>query len=136
MKANLRNVQKYRYYSEEFKQQLVQEFESGRYSIGQLEKLYGIRHQLIYRWVYKYSQFNEKGYRIVEHQASSSKKINELQSRIQELEALVGRKQITIEYLEKMIDLAQGELGIDIKKNYNTLPYSGSKNTNRKGDSV
>jgi transposase len=45
---------------------------------------------------------------------------------------MVGQKQIKIEFLEKMIDLAKDELDIDIKKNYNTLQSTGSVKTFKK----
>lgn len=126
MKTNLRSVQKQRKYSEEFKKQLVVEFESGKYSVCQLERLHGIGNATIYNWIYKYSTFNKKGYRVVEHKDSSSKKVRELQAKIKELEAALGRKQIMIDYLETMMEVAREELDIDIKKNFATPRSKGS----------
>lgn len=127
MKANLKALRKQRTYSEEFKRQVVQDFESGQFSVLQLEKLHGISNVSIYNWIYKFSTFNEKGSRIVEMKESSTQKLKELQARIKELEAIVGRKQISIDYLEKMIDIAKDELDIDIKKNSNTPQSTGSE---------
>ena len=45
---------------------------------------------------------------------------------MRELEGMLGRKQIAIDYLEKLIELAEKELSIDIKKNLNTPPSNGS----------
>lgn len=126
MKANLRSVRKQRTYSEEFKKQLVSDFESGKFSVPQLEKLHGVNNVTIYKWIYKYSTFNNKGYRVVEHKSSSSKKVKELQQKIKELEAALGRKQIMIDYLETMMDVAKDELDIDIKKNFATPQSKGS----------
>lgn len=126
MKANLREIKKHRRYSTDFKKELVSLFESGKYSVLQLEKLYGIGNPLIYRWIYKYSTFNEKGIRIVEMKQSSSKKLKELEQKVKELERAVGQKQIKIDYLEKMIDIAEDDFDIDIKKKYNTSRSSGS----------
>ena len=127
MKANLKTLKKHRIYSEEFKRQIVQDFESGQFSVPQLEKLHGIGNPTIYNWIYKFSTFNEKGSRIVEMKDSSTQKLKQLQTRIKELEAIVGRKQISIDYLEKMIDIAKDEFGIDIKKNSSTPQSTGSK---------
>lgn len=66
MKANIKTIRKLRSYSEEFKRSLVREFESGKFSVRQLEKLHGVTNGSIYRWIYKYSNFNEKGFRVVE----------------------------------------------------------------------
>ncbi len=129
MKANLRSIRKKRKYSEEFKKQLVTEFESGKYSVLELEKLHGISNRLIYNWIYKFSNFNQKGYRVVEHKSSSTKKVKDLESKIKELEAALGRKQIMVDYLETMMEVAKEELNIDIKKNFDT---SQSKSSSQK----
>jgi len=132
MKANVRELRKQRKYSEEFKRKIVADFESGRFSVLQLEKLHGVRGQIIYRWIYKFSTFNQQGTRIVEMKESSNKKMKELEARVKELERAVGRKQIKIDYLEKMMEIAKEELDIDIKKNFGTPQSTGSKKTNKK----
>ncbi len=132
MRSNLKQIRKHRKYSEEFKKSLVASFEKGEFSVVQLEKLYGIRNANIYNWVYKYSNFNEKGCRIVEMESSDQTKLKELTKKVKDLEQMVGQKQIAIEYLEKMIELAKTDLDIDIKKNY-SLPQSvGSSQIKKK----
>lgn len=120
MKANVRSIQKQRVYSEEFKRQIVADFESGKHSVLELEKLHGVTDASIYNWIYKFSNFNKKGFRVVEMKDSSSKKVKDLEKKIKELEAIVGRKQIMIDYLETMMEVAKEELDIDIKKNFST----------------
>ena len=132
MKANLKQIRKLRNYSLEFKKSIVASFEKGEFSIPQLEKLYGIGNANIYNWVYKFSTFNEKGCRIVEMKNSNQEKLKELSDKVKELEQIVGQKQIAIEYLEKMIELAKTELDIDIKKNYSFPPSTGLKPTKKK----
>ncbi len=129
MKSNLKHLKKKRVYSEEFKRAIVKDFESGRFSVTQLVRLHGICSVSIYNWIYKFSTFNEKGSRIIEMKNSSTQKMKELEAKIKDLEGIVGRKQITIDYLEKMIDIAKDELNIDIKKNSNTPQSVGSKIT-------
>ncbi len=132
MKANLKNVRKVRHYSEDFKREIVSVFESGKLSVLQLEKLYGISNSLIYNWIYKFSTFNEKGFRVVEMKESNIDKLKHLEQKIKELEQIVGQKQIKIDYLEKMIDIAKEDLNIDIKKNYNTPQWTGSEGIKKK----
>lgn len=132
MKANLKKIRKHRFYSDDFKKNLVKDFESGRFSVIELGQLHGIAPMVIYRWIYKFSIFNKKGFRVVEMKDSSHKKVKDLTERIKELERMVGQKQIKIDYLEKMIDIAKDELNIDIKKNYNTPPSSGSDHTKKR----
>ncbi|WP_178987625.1 transposase [Winogradskyella schleiferi] len=127
MKANIKLLKKKRIYSEEFKRQIVKDFESGQFSVPQLEKLHNISNTSIYSWIHKFSTFNEKGSRVVEMKNSSAQKMKEQQARIKELEAIVGRKQIKIDYLEKLIDIAEDDLSIDIKKNSNTPQSTGSE---------
>lgn len=128
MKKSLRIICKRRSYSTEFKKQLVLEFESGRHSVLELERLHGVSNQTIYNWIYKFSNFNKKGYRVVEHKSSSQQKVKQLESKIKELEAALGRKQIMVDYLETMMEVAKEELNIDIKKNYDTSPSRSSSN--------
>lgn len=49
-------------------------------------------------------------------------KLKDYEKRIAELERLLGRKQITIEFLEKVIDLANDHYKTDLKKNSATKP--------------
>lgn len=132
MKPNVRLLRKHRKYSDEFKRQIVADFETGDFSVPQLEKLHGVSNKSIYDWIYKFSTFNEKGYRVVEMKDSSSKKMQALEARNKELEAALGRKQIQLDYLEKMVELAKTELDIDIKKNYSTPQSTGSGKTKKK----
>ena len=132
MKANVKLISKQRKYSEEFKKSIVRDFESGKFSVPQLERLHNIGNPSIYKWIYKFSKSNEKGQRIVEMKDSSTQKLKALEQKIKELERTVGQKQIQIDYLEKMIDIAKDELNIDIKKNSNTSQSIGSEATKRK----
>lgn len=120
MKVNIKQIKKRRRYSEEFKRSIVKDFESGAFSVYQLEKLHGLGNPMIYNWIYKYSTFNKKGFRIVENSKSSEAKLKELAKKVKELEASLGRKQIQIDYLETMMEVAKDELNIDIKKNFDT----------------
>lgn len=132
MRTKLTRIKKNRRYSEEFKRRIVSEFESGKYSVPGLEKLYGICNASIYSWIYRYSSYNEKGYRIMEMKKSGTSKLREMERRIKDLEQMVGQKQIKIEYYEKMIELAKEELDIDLKKNFDTPQSGGSKSTKTK----
>lgn len=127
MKANVKTIAKRRRYSEEFKKSIVKDYESGRFSVLQLERLHGVSNVTIYKWIYKYSTFNQEGYRVVEKKSSSQSKVRDLEKKIKELEATLGRKQIQIDYLETMMEVAKDELNIDIKKNFATPHSKGSK---------
>ena len=121
-----------RLYSEDLKKRIVKLFESGQRTILELSKEYDIGRQTVYNWIYQYSLYNKKSIQIVEMKDSQQSKIKTLEQQVKTLEAAVGRKQIQIDYLEKMIDLAQEHYGIDLKKNSTTQPCGGSKPTDHK----
>ncbi|MFO8067026.1 MAG: transposase [Bacteroidales bacterium] len=132
MKANIQKLQKRRHFTEDFKKKIVDDYERGNFTVLELERLYKISNQSIYRWIYKYSHYNKKSIKVVEMSESSDQKVKELESKIKELERTVGSKQMQIDYLEKMIDIAKSDLGVDIKKNFNTPQSNGSGKTNTK----
>ncbi len=53
---------------------------------------------------------------------SDARKIAELKAQIKHLEQTVGQKQIKIDFLEKMIELTEEDLKIDIKKKGKASP--------------
>ena len=121
-----------RLFSEEFKKSCVQEYENGRFTVSELSKLYQVNPVQIYRWIYKFSTYNKRRIKVVEMADSSKKKLKELYNRIEELERIVGQKQLNIDFLEKMIELAKDNYGIDVKKNSSTPPSIGSGTTSKK----
>ncbi len=129
MEKKVQVVKSRRTFSEDFKRQIVKEFEEGFLSAPQLSRLYGVCDQQVYDWIYKFSIFNQRGNRIVEKKDSHTIRFKEMEARIAELERSVGQKQVRIDYLEKMISLADAQLGTDIKKNSDTPPSAGSGRT-------
>ena len=125
------NLKKRRIFSESFKKERVKEYESGKLTVLEISRLYEIAFQTIYKWIYNYSGYNKKGLRIVEHKDSHTQRVKQLQERIKKLERIVGQKQINIDYLEKMIEIAKEEMGVDIKKNFDPQQSNGSKKTDK-----
>lgn len=121
-----------RVFSEDFKKSRVQDYESGKFTVKELGRLFGIQNPVIYRWIYKYSAYNKKSVKVVEMNESSTKKLKDFELRIKELEQIVGQKQLKIDYLEKMIELAKERFDIDIKKNSDTLQSGGFSKTGTK----
>jgi transposase-like protein len=121
-----------RIFADEFKKTCVKEYESGLFTVKELSKLYQIHAVVIYRWIYKFSSYNKRKIKVVEMADSSKKKLKELHMRIQQLEQIVGQKQLNIDFLEKMIEIAKDHYGIDIKKNFDSPPSNGSEKTSTK----
>ena len=126
MGKKLKQVRHRRVFSENLKKQIVKEYEQGKYGIKELERIYQVGNSSIYNWIYKYSQYQKKRIFVVEMKSSQTEKIKNLEARIKELERAVGVKQMNIDFLEKMIEIAKEEYDIDIKKNSNTLQSNGS----------
>ena len=126
-----KRIRRKRKFSEDFKLKIVKEYESGEFSVVEMTKIYDISYQTIYNWIYKYSKYNKQSIQVVEMKDSQAHKMKQMEARIKELEQAVGQKQMNIDYLEKMIDLAKEHYDIDIKKNSNTLHYGGFKNTKK-----
>jgi len=119
---NGKRIKASRTFSVEFKKHLVKEYESGKFTVLELSKLHNVSYQSIYRWIYKYSAFNQSNTVIVEMKESSTRKLKAYEKRIKELEQMVGQKQIKIDYLEKIIDLSNDHYKTDLKKNSNMRP--------------
>lgn len=120
MRKTAKLLNKRRKYSEEFRRKIVAEFESGQISVLQLSKLHSIAFQTIYQWIHRYSEVNVKGTRIVEYEDSSTKKLKDLEAKIKRLEQLIGQQTVELSYLNKLIDLASEDLGVDLKKTIDT----------------
>jgi transposase len=121
-----------RYFSEEFKRKKVVELESHRTTVQEISREYRVTRASVYKWLDKYSHMRKKGQRLVlEHQSDTRKLLN-LQEEIKELERLIGQKQVKLDFLEKMIDLAEAEYGIDIKKKFSGKPSNGSGSTGKR----
>lgn len=131
MLKNGKRIRRRRVFSEDFKLKLIKSYESGEYSVPELEKMYDISNACIYNWIYQYSRYNKKNIKVVEMKDSQLNKIKELEARNKELERALGQKQMSLDYLEKMIELAKEHYNIDLKKNSNTPQSGGSKTTKK-----
>ena len=109
---------RYRRFSDAFKKKRFQEIEEGRATVGEISQAYEVSDTAVYKWLEKYSR-REKPERTIVESKSDTTKIISLEKRIAELERLLGQKQIEIEFKDKMIELAEKEYRIDIKKKLN-----------------
>jgi transposase len=120
-----------RVFSEALKKKVVKDIELGRASVLAASREYSVSLQAIYQWLNKYSRHLQTSKRIVVEMQSESYKSRELEKRIQELEAALGRKQLEVDFLNKMIELGSEQTGVDIKKKFSTPPSTGSGSTKK-----
>lgn len=113
----VRKINTRRKFSEGFKKARVKEFELGEFTVSQICRMFNLKNQVLYRWIYMYSNYNTKKCIVVEEKDSSSHRLKSYEKRIAELERMLGQKQIRIDFLEKMIDIAKEDYDIEIKKN-------------------
>lgn len=111
-----------RTFSVEFKRQKVREIESKVTSISEVARIYDVRINNVSRWIEKYSNHYMKGVRIIVESESDTRKLMEQAKRIAELERIVGQKQLLIDFQLKMMELAEKEYNIDIKKKFEKMP--------------
>lgn len=123
-----------RIFSEEFKRKKVKELVEKRISILELTREYSVSRTAVYKWLYKYSVNHSQKTKLVVQMESEQEKTNHYRQRNAELERIVGQKQLEIDFLTKMLELASTELGFDIKKNFSTKRSSGSDTINPNTD--
>lgn len=114
-----------RHFSLEFKKEKAKAIASGKLSVKDLCALYEISRTAVYKWLYLYTQV-EKGTKTVLQMDSEEQKTKELLTKIADLERVIGRKQLEIDYLSKLIEISGEELGLDLKKKAEQILLNGS----------
>ena len=120
-----------RFFSESFRKSKVREIERNLTSVRMVSREFEVSDTAVYKWLYKYSTLRHKQLRQIVEPMSDAHKIKELRKKIQELEQLVGQKQIQIEFKEKMIELAEEMYQVDIKKKLGSKLSDGSGSTGK-----
>jgi transposase len=109
------DVRRQRTFSESFKRRKVDEVLQKISTVTEISKEYEVSVQSIYKWIYLYSDMKKKTKVIVEPE-SDTRKIQELKQKVAELERALGQKQIQLDFMNKMVELAEEKYKIDIKK--------------------
>lgn len=111
-----------RSFSDSFKLQKVREIELGKTKIPDICKEYEVSRTSVYRWLNKFGMTKKKGERLIVEIDSDTKQLQAYKQKVAELEQLIGQKQIRIDFMDKMIEIAEDKYGIDIKKKHSTKP--------------
>lgn len=114
-----------RIFSADVRKGVVRDIEQGKCTVLQASRELQVNQQTVYNWLYKFSLHLQKGRTIVVQKKSEVFRSKELEKRIAELEAALGRKQMELDLLNKVLDLASKDLKIDLKKNLSDQPSSG-----------
>ena len=105
-------------------------------TVTQLSRLYGVTRSAVYKWLYHYSGFYKQKATLVVQMESESYKTQRLQQQVAEMERIIGQKQLEIDFLNKLFEIASEEVGYDLKKNFSPKLSNGTaaneKNTTTK----
>ena len=120
-----------RKFSEDFKRKKVSELDRNLVTISELCREHQVSRTSVHRWVYLYSRMKKKGLKQVVESSSDTRRLIELKAEIKELQRIIGEKQILIDFKSKMIELAEEEYGVDIKKKFSGKRPSGTGATEK-----
>ena len=122
----IRKVKSRQRYADEFKRKVAQEYLSGRFSYAVAAEEYGLADKAVVReFVRWYRNKYELGFENEHTDMAKSKSspatapdsaAADLQKQIKELEAALRLSNLKVEALETMIDIAEEQLHIDIRK--------------------
>lgn len=118
-----------RTFSEALKKKAVKDIETGKTSVTAVCREYDVSDTSVYRWLNRYSRHLQSSKKLVLQMDSEAYKTKELERRITELEAALGRKQLEVDFLNQMIEQGKKEIGVDLKKKFCTPPFTGSEKT-------
>lgn len=121
-----------RIFSDKLKKKIVKDIEQGTVSITGAGREYQISSTTIYRWLKYFSAHLHPSTTLVMQMDSEQYRSKELEKKVAELEAALGRKQMEIDYLNKLIEIAGQDLDINLKKNISMIASGGTGRTKGK----
>jgi len=119
-------IRPYRYFSIDFKKKKVEELDKRITTISEICKEYQVSNKAVYKWIYKYSLMKSKGVKMVVEAESDTAKIKALKQHIAQLEQLLGQKEFELEFVQKQMQIASEQYGIDLKKKLSGKQSSGT----------
>jgi transposase-like protein len=115
-----------RTFSAAFKRKKVELIMSGKLSQAECSRLYDVSKTAVYRWLQKYSDSYVRGTKMVIQMETEALKTKAYAERVAELERIVGQKQLEIDYLNRVVEVASSDVGYDIKKKHAQTLSNGS----------
>lgn len=122
-KASMRQV---KHFSEAVKRQTVKDIEQGKCTVLEVSRELSVSLQWVYGWVYKYSGYLQRNKILIVEDKRESYRSKQLEIRLRDAEAALGRKQMELDFLNKLIEIAGQELKMDLKKSFSSPASNGS----------
>lgn len=119
---------KYRY-SMAFKQKVISDIESGKYSLQQASKIYSISDQSLYNWLRDFGKNHLIGKTVRIEMRGETDRLKQLEKDKKELESALAQAHLKIITLESLIEVAEEHQQKDLKKN---TGLKGSKKAGKK----
>ena len=123
-----RNYIHYRY-SLAFKQKVISEIETGKYSLQEASEIYSISGQSLYNWLREFGKNHLIGRIVRIEMKGEADRIKQLEEEKKELESALAKAHLKIITLESTIEVAEEKYKIDFKKK---IGLKGSKKAGRK----
>jgi transposase-like protein len=111
----------HRTFSTEFKQTKVRQIEARIVTVSDVVREHEVSSTSVYKWIDRFGS-RQKATQVVVQLESEEHRSRLLREELHELERVVGRKQIEIDYLQSLIEIGSQELGVDLKKTFGTRP--------------
>jgi transposase-like protein len=106
-----------RHFSTDFKKEKVGLLDKGKITVSELSRIYSVSPPAIYKWKKKFSSLDQTE-RIVIEKISEGRKNIELLNRIKELEQIIGKKQIELDYYKATVDILSEQNGENLLKKF------------------
>jgi transposase-like protein len=105
-------------YSISFKQKVVSEIESGKLTKSEASKLYGLGGSTtVEKWIRQLGKLHLLNKIVRIELKDEVSKLKELEKQKRALESALAQAQLKLIVYETIIDVAEEELGVDLKKN-------------------
>ena len=123
-----------RIFSDSLKKKIVKDIEHGKVNVTGASREYQVSMVTVYQWLKKFSTNLHPSTTLVMQMDSEQYRSKELEKKVTELEAALGRKHLEIDYLNKLIEIAGLDIGMDLKKNISMHASTGTgKTSDKKG---
>lgn len=100
-----------RHFSESFKLKVLAELSEGKYTKGQLSRLYNIGYTTINDWVHKYKREDLMNQRITVNTMDELSRLKAQEKEISKLKELLIKKDLDALVLDSYLEVAAKELG-------------------------
>lgn len=118
-----------RVFSESIKKKIIKDIERGKCSVLEASRELSVCQTTVYKWIYKYSVNLQKNKVLVMEEKSEMYRTKELEKKLNEALAALGRKDMELELYKKIVELVSEEYNVDIKKNFLKKCLSGLDST-------